>query len=165
MRGTRVEGHSEDSGERSEHPEPQAFPRIHRLIAQYERVNAQWRRHFGISANERLALTHIVNSGEVTAADLTRRIGMTSAALTTLVDRLETAGMVKRVPDPKDRRRILLYPTRKTLRGTEAIIGPVARELEVLLASYPEQVRDGIVEFLHRAGGLFDEHADRVDHT
>ena len=46
---------------------------------------------------------------------LADRAGMTRPAMGELIDELETAGYVERVPDPDDRRAKLIRPTRKTL--------------------------------------------------
>src|SRR5438876_325569 len=46
---------------------------------------------------------------------LAARAGMTRPAMGELIDELETAGYVRRVPDPVDRRAKLIKPTAKTL--------------------------------------------------
>src|SRR6266567_7575209 len=47
---------------------------------------------------------------------LAGRAGMTRPAMGELIDELEAAGYVKRVPDPDDRRAKLIKPTAKTLK-------------------------------------------------
>lgn len=45
---------------------------------------------------------------DVTPAMIGAHLSLSSAAVTYLVDRLERAGYVQRVPDPQDRRRVIL---------------------------------------------------------
>ena len=59
---------------------------------------------------------HALNAlehGPLSHGDLADCLGLTSGTVTTLVDRLETAGYVERQPDPNDRRRseVTLTPT------------------------------------------------------
>lgn len=136
-----------------------AFAAFHSVIARYERSNAIWRRQLGINANERLAITHLIASGALTAADLSKRIGMTSAAVTTLIDRLEASGLVKRVPDSKDRRCILLYPTRKGLVDVGALVEPVASEIQKLFEEMSSCDQLAVLSFLTAAGEVFEQHA------
>lgn len=42
------------------------------------------------------------------ASDLAHLTGLTTASITTVIDRLERAGLVKRVADPGDRRRVVV---------------------------------------------------------
>jgi DNA-binding MarR family transcriptional regulator len=45
---------------------------------------------------------------DLSAGDLARLTGLTTASITTVIDRLERAGLVKRTADPGDRRRVVL---------------------------------------------------------
>jgi DNA-binding MarR family transcriptional regulator len=49
--------------------------------------------------------------GPITPTELARRTGLTAGgAITAIVDRLESAGLARRVRDNADRRRVLVYP-------------------------------------------------------
>jgi DNA-binding MarR family transcriptional regulator len=47
-------------------------------------------------------------TGPITAGELAKRVGITSGAATGAIDRLEAVGLVKRVADPKDRRKVIV---------------------------------------------------------
>jgi len=136
-----------------------AFDALLRFAARYERVNVKWRRELGISTNERLVLAHLSHEGSLTAADLSKRVGMTSAAMTTLIDRLEAANLVKRVPDQRDRRRILLYPTKHMLQSSQELTESVAREVQAIVESLQERDRRLVQDLLERFGDIFERHA------
>ena len=62
---------------------------------------------YGLSASERLCLSFLW-PGPQTASAIAREIALTPAAVTTLIDRLEKRGFVRRKADPNDRRKVMV---------------------------------------------------------
>src|SRR5688572_33460958 len=85
----------------------QAARFLQRCTATTDSLTSQLRRGWGLNAHEMQAVSMLWEFGRMTMTDLGRRIPLSRAAVTTLTDRLEQLGFVKRVPDPTDRRRIL----------------------------------------------------------
>ena len=87
----------------------------------------------GLPVSDAEALGQIVwaaQSGEpVAPAQLARQIGMTSGAVSVLIDRLERAGHVTRRRDDADRRRVTLHPTATALEGMERFLGFAGAEV------------------------------------
>jgi DNA-binding MarR family transcriptional regulator len=55
------------------------------------------------------ANTHVLAlAGPLTAGELAQRTGLTTGATTRMIDRLESEGFVRRVPDQADRRRVIV---------------------------------------------------------
>jgi MarR family transcriptional regulator, organic hydroperoxide resistance regulator len=82
------------------------------LTAQSDRIGRIFAEMHGLSANEFHALLHIM-VGESTGAGLSagqlqQRIGLTQSGITHLVDRMITAGHIRRDTDPADRRKVIL---------------------------------------------------------
>ncbi|HEY7130982.1 MAG TPA: MarR family transcriptional regulator, partial [Candidatus Limnocylindrales bacterium] len=50
----------------------------------------------------------MIDTGATTAGRLSEITGLTSGAVTRVIDRLEQAGYVRRIPDPADRRRVIV---------------------------------------------------------
>ena len=50
-------------------------------------------------------------TGPITAGELAKRVGLTSGAITGVLDRLEKSGLARRVADPGDRRRVIVEMT------------------------------------------------------
>jgi DNA-binding MarR family transcriptional regulator len=67
------------------------------------------------------------------AGDLARIAELTSGAMTNRLDQLEKAGLVKRLPDPDDRRGVLVELTPKGRRLHQEAIG-IQAEKEALIA-------------------------------
>ncbi len=73
----------------------------------------QLRRTLGVTMSELHALLSLWDGGRCSMSELAERVDLSRAAMTTLADRIERAGYIERIPDPADRRRILLGVTPK----------------------------------------------------
>lgn len=97
----------------------------------------------------------------LSAGELADELGLSSGAMTNRLDRLEQAGLVRRVPDPADRRGVLVEPTEEghsaweraagTAAAREALVASVLTETEKeqlysllrrLMAAFPDEVRE-----------------------
>ncbi len=103
-----------------------ASPRVHRIQKRHLE-----HRGLGITpAQSRLLRTLAHYGSPPRMADLAERLEVVPRAVTTLVDGLETAGKVRRVPDPGNRRVIRIELTddgRAALRELHAGAGPPPR--------------------------------------
>lgn len=99
-------------------------------------VNAELSRH-GLKnqwSGPRLRLMLAVEKGgNVRMGELTEKLGITARAVTTLVDGLEKEGLLKRMPDPTDRRATLLEIT-DAARAQFERIRQVQREVSMKVA-------------------------------
>jgi DNA-binding MarR family transcriptional regulator len=94
----------------------------------------------GLHITDHKCLDLIHHYGAVPAGRLAELTGLTTGAVTGIIDRLEEAGYVRRTDDPKDRRRIIVEPTKnkKWERKIEAIFIPLHERMHKLLSSYSE---------------------------
>ncbi|HEY2542302.1 MAG TPA: MarR family transcriptional regulator [Gaiellaceae bacterium] len=79
--------------------------------------------YLGINTTDGHAIDVIDRAGRITAGDLARELRLSTGAVTAIVDRLEKAGYARRVPDPDDRRRVLVEVTPKLSRAAAEIYG------------------------------------------
>jgi DNA-binding MarR family transcriptional regulator len=91
--------------------------------------------------------------GELAAAT-----GLSAGATTTLIDRLETKGFVRRVRDPDDRRKVLVEMTSDGRERSDACYGPLVREGVGLLADRTEAELGLFRDFLVAARELTERH-------
>jgi DNA-binding MarR family transcriptional regulator len=94
----------------------------------------------GLHITDHKCLDLIHHFGAMPAGRLAELTGLTTGAVTGIIDRLEEAGYVRRTDDPKDRRRIIVEPTKnkKWERKIEAIFIPLHERMHKLLSSYSE---------------------------
>ena len=94
----------------------------------------------------------------MTAGELADATGLSSAATTTLLDRLEQKGYVRRVRDNVDRRRVLVELTPGGLDILGQLYGPLAAEGAVLLERFRPADLVRIRDFLVDAAAVVDRH-------
>lgn len=80
---------------------------------------------FQLGPAERLCLSFLT-SGPQTASAIARATRLTPAAVTSLIDRLEARGFVRRQPDPLDRRKVLVEAADATFAVIEKAYAPLA---------------------------------------
>jgi DNA-binding MarR family transcriptional regulator len=81
------------------------------------------------------AALHGIREGASSPGELARLWQVTPAALTGIVDRLERRGLVRRTPDPSDRRRLCLVLTEEGLRTSRQVESALTTDLATQLAT------------------------------
>ncbi|MDQ3836548.1 MAG: MarR family transcriptional regulator [Thermoproteota archaeon] len=94
----------------------------------------------GLHITDHKCLDFIYRFGAMPAGRLADLTGLTTGAVTGIIDRLENAGYVRRTSDPKDRRRTIVELTRnkKLERKLELIFIPLRQRMHKLLSSYSD---------------------------
>jgi DNA-binding MarR family transcriptional regulator len=92
---------------------------------------------YGLGPAERLALS-LLWSGPQTASAIARHTRLTPAAVTALVDRLESRGYVRRKPDPGDRRKVLVELAEQAHKLARDAYLPMQEAGDASLAKYTE---------------------------
>lgn len=93
------------------------------------------------------ALLELGPAGVRTLADL---MGMTTGAVTRLVDRLEQGGFVRREPDPTDRRRVVLRVVPERVRDISRYYEPMGDRWQRQVEGYTDAELRFLVEFLRQ---------------
>lgn len=85
----------------------------------------------------------------LTAGELGRELGLSSAAVTGLIDRLESAGMAERVLDPTDRRRVRIQLGAAARRRGESQLAPIAARIDQSVEALDSAGLLVVRDFLH----------------
>lgn len=113
-----------------------------------------------MSENDISALRYLLRAHERGASvgprELGEYLGVQSSSITVLLDRLERAGHVRRVPSPFDRRALIIIPNLPADDAQRAILGDVREELVDVAATLSEEEAATVV-------GFFDRLRDAVD--
>jgi DNA-binding MarR family transcriptional regulator len=117
----------------------------------------------GINATDLNCLNILSFSGSLTAGDLARATGLTTASITGVVDRLEATGFVRRERDPADRRRVVVaIVMEKALREVAPIFAPMVADWQQLAELYSDDELRLIVEFYDKMEQIFRKHLARL---
>ena len=128
--------------------------RLHETIA----------RKTGFTGTDHKYLSFLLQRGSLTAGELAVLAGLTTGAVTGLIDRFEKKGLVKRTEDEKDRRKVIVIPdTGKIMALMKPLYEPFQKGSEKLLASFSEQELEVIMTYLLKAIKLAEETTKRIE--
>lgn len=93
-------------------------------------------------------------AGPVTAGRLAELTGLTTGAITGVLDRLEQARFVRRARDPDDRRRVIVEQLPDRVAEMEELFTPMATRWATVLGRYDDDETALIVEFLKSSNSV-----------
>lgn len=118
--------------------------------------------HMGVVPSDFHCLHALNRGGPATAAALADRVGLTPGSVSRMIDRLESAGLVQRRPDPHDRRKTLIEPTTEGLaRINDYYAGLNVRTRDVL-ADFTDDQLDSVLRFVQAANAGTQDEVDRL---
>ena len=98
----------------------------------------------------------------ITASRLAELSGLTTGAITGVLDRLERASLVRREADPGDRRRTLVRPLPDRIAEVDAVYQPLEAAMATLVARYEPAARAAIGDFVTHAASVFEGQTARL---
>lgn len=105
-------------------------------------------RAFALNPTDLLALCEVMMCGKLSPTELARSLRLSTAAVTTVVDRLESTGYVTRSQHPTDGRAVLVLPTSGSIRRALETLLPVARTIDAALDEFDDEERAVISRYL-----------------
>jgi DNA-binding MarR family transcriptional regulator len=109
------------------------------------------------------SLDILARHGPITAGRLAELTGLTTGAITGLVDRLESRGYARREPHPTDRRSVLVRPL---IDNAERDLAPsyaaMSKAMDELVSRYSDDELAVIADFMSRAAAVTAEQITKV---
>lgn len=115
----------------------------------------------GMSPSDSFCLWHVTEASQeapVTPGRLAELTGLTTGAVTGVVDRLEAAGFVRRERDPHDRRRQLIRPVPEAVAELYRLFEPLDDTYKGLELGFGPAERTVVLNYLHMISGIMREH-------
>ena len=139
-----------------------AITRIRKLVQQYAYTSIQMHeaigRKAGLSGTDHKYLGFLIEKGQMTAGDLSNLTGLTTGAVTGLIDRFEKKKLVKRKFADDDRRKVFIEPNTKNIM---AVFAPLYKEFrnksEKLTASFSDKEIKIIETYFSKAIEIMNE--------
>jgi len=105
----------------------------------------------GINVTDLNCLNIVALTGSMTAGDLAKATGLTTASITGVLDRLEEGGFVRRERDPQDRRRVIVrLNAGPRLREIAPTFGPLVKAWRATAAGYSDDELRLLLDFQRR---------------
>ena len=108
--------------------------------------------HLGLAGTDVECLEALGDEGRLTVGRLAEVTGLTTGSATRMVDRLEQAGWVRRVPDPADRRRVLVEPAPGIYVKLGAVHASISEAQRAVIERYDDDQLRLLADFLDRSG-------------
>ncbi|MGW0418630.1 MarR family winged helix-turn-helix transcriptional regulator [Streptomyces sp. NPDC003015] len=116
----------------------QALEAMDFFIATAHLGQQEMAQRLGLNVTDLLSFACVLKAGEnlLTAGDLAEHAHVTTGAVTGILNRLERAGYVTRVPDPADRRRVRVAALPDAVAKVVALYQPYYDRLDAVFAEY-----------------------------
>ncbi|MEX5710892.1 MarR family transcriptional regulator [Parafrankia sp. FMc6] len=102
----------------------------------------------GVVVTDFHCLHALQQDGPTTAGALAERVGLTPGSASRMIDRLAAAGCVRRVPDPRSRRRIIIEPTDEGLDQINAYYSGLTARTREDLAAFNDDELHTLLRFI-----------------
>jgi DNA-binding MarR family transcriptional regulator len=130
-----------------------AYDRFHDAVAAY----------LGINRTDLRCLDILDLSGQQTAGELAVQMGMSTGAVTAMLDRLEKAGYLRRVRDPADRRRVLVETAELARERGREIYQPFEELTVPMFARFTDEQLAVVRDFLRLGNDFYDVQTTRIE--
>lgn len=117
----------------------------------------------GLNATDHKCLDVILNNQPITAGRLSDLTGLTTGAITGVLDRLEKVGYVFRVKDPKDKRSVLISVDReKAEKDILPLFHSFGQQLNQMLSSYNDKELQKVLDFIRQCNCLLKDFTEKI---
>lgn len=117
----------------------------------------------GIGPTDLETMEILVSQGPLTAGRLAELTGLTSGAITGVVDRLERAGYVRRERDAADRRRVIVHLVPERTRRIWRLFEPMGRAMADLHGRYTDAELALLLEYVRRGNEISHAVTARIE--
>jgi DNA-binding MarR family transcriptional regulator len=116
----------------------------------------------GLNATDLRCITALALGGPANAGQLAELTGLTTGAVTGIIDRLERAGFARRTKDPQDRRQVIVDAGGDRRRELDQLLGAMNKALLAAAEAYKEDQLSSVIDFLARAAAVVQREAERL---
>jgi DNA-binding MarR family transcriptional regulator len=127
---------------------------VRRMTAQSVLIGQAVAERVGLASSDLECLDLALLSGGATAGEFAKATGLTSGAITGVIDRLERAGYVRREKDPADRRKVIVRARPAKTRRIAPLYDSLQREMTALWSQYDAAQLALIHDFLAKSCDL-----------
>jgi DNA-binding MarR family transcriptional regulator len=117
----------------------------------------------GVNRTDLRCLDVIQREGRVSAGRLAEETGLTTGAITTVIDRLERAGLAQRTRDPGDRRRVMVEIAPDALQGAGMFYGEHIAMSERLYKRHTEEQLEMLLAFVREGREVNEREAAKLE--
>jgi DNA-binding MarR family transcriptional regulator len=142
-------------------------PRAHRateLIREIVDVSEAFEAHVGrqltVNPTDLQAMEHLIQSGPLSPTELSRRLGISTAATTAVIDRLVALDHASRTQHPTDRRGVVVVPNPRSVERAMGTLMPMIAGIDGVIQQFDPEDQLVITDYLERVLTTFRSHLE-----
>jgi DNA-binding MarR family transcriptional regulator len=132
------------------------------LLREIRELSSAFEGHLGtqltVNPTDLTAMEHLIQDGPLTPTELARRLNVSTAAATTVIDRLTAVGHVSRIPNPADRRGVLVVPAPASVARAMDALMPMIMDIDGVLKNFSATEQAIITDYLERVVAAYRAH-------
>jgi DNA-binding MarR family transcriptional regulator len=119
----------------------------------------------GLNITDMECLDVLFFKGIASPKELSAYTGLTPGATTTMLDRLERSGLVRREPNPRDRRSVNICIVQEAAQKIGPLFAPLRQAQEELLSGYTAEELALLAEYFRRSTEMWEAGRDTLKQT
>jgi len=131
--------------------------RVRRLTVQQQSFERAIAKRLRLDAPGLEAMEYLMSAGSSTPTELAAHLGISTAATTLVLNRLEGAGHVRRDRHPTDGRKLVVTARKQSEAAVRSCIEPLIDGVERLVQALTEEERTTVAAFLGKLIETYDE--------
>jgi len=102
---------------------------------------------YGLGITDMKTVSVLMQEGSMTAGQIAKRLSLTTGAITSVIDRLESYDLVKRTPDANDRRKVIVVVNHEKLAEGKNVYQSMGEAFDKLLQNYSTTELEFLVQY------------------
>ncbi|MDH6181408.1 DNA-binding MarR family transcriptional regulator [Microbacteriaceae bacterium SG_E_30_P1] len=147
-----------ESGSRERIPARPPTAMLRDLLTLSDEFEAHVGRELTVNPTDLQAMQHLIMDGPLSPTELSKRLGISTAATTTVVDRLVAVGHASRTQHPTDRRAVVIVPEPGSVRKAMGTLMPMIMGIDGVLDEFDATEQNVISAYLTRVLEVYREH-------
>ena len=117
----------------------------------------------GLSGTDHKYLGFLIRNGSMTAGELSKLTGLTTGAITGVIDRLEKKKLVKRTFDKGDRRKIVIVPdTERAMKLLGSSFNELQNKMVNLIAGLKDNEKEIVEKYMLSTIRIMEEVTNKL---
>jgi DNA-binding MarR family transcriptional regulator len=137
-------------------PDDDLRARVQQLHVRQQRFEKFLARRLEVDHGGLEAMDHLISTGPATPTELARRLEISTAAMTLVLNRLEAAGHVQRRRHPSDGRKLVVTAAGESTEQVYRAVQPMIDGIEEMIAAMDDAERRAVGTFLDGLIALYD---------
>lgn len=116
----------------------------------------------GVNDTDMECLGAIFFKNIATPSELAKYTGLSSGATTAMLDRLEKSGLIKRLPNPQDRRSVHIVIEKNAAKKVGPMFASVRQSQDKIVSEYTDQQLEVIYDFFKKSAVMWEQEREKL---